>query len=333
MPDARIRLIEDKARLGTWTFDVETHEVFWSAGIFRILGLSEGAVLPSLDLYQQMVHPDDQIVFTDAMGLAGDPRIEGRRFRVIRSDGSLCWLESRAQKHLDRNGKPILISGVVADVTREETLRIELERKQRQERLLHDLLGEFVWRARPDGRLIDTSKWTEITGETPSEAHNWERLEAIHPDDREAFREAWRVAIAGGESFVCTARVRYRDGHFERLSSKALPFKDDNGEIKYWFGATTVASNLPTSVEDAMITAEQVRAARSVLSWTARMLAEAADVSFSSIRRAEVDAHSVKPETLHKIRQALEQAGVGFIKIGDELTSITFRSSGQTAAP
>ena len=35
----RLRVIEDKFSIGTWSWDLDTSEVTWSTGLFRILGL------------------------------------------------------------------------------------------------------------------------------------------------------------------------------------------------------------------------------------------------------------------------------------------------------
>lgn len=297
-------------------------ELSWSSGIFRILGLTQGSVVPNLDLYQQMVHPEDQLAFSDAIALAMNPSLDGRRFRIIRPDGSLCWLENRAQRHFDRDGRPILLSGVIADVTAEETLRAQLSTKDRQERLLHELLGEMVWRARTDGRLIDTRTWTELTGETASDAHDWDRLDGIHPDDRDVFKNAWADAIKTNDRYSCNIRIRMRDGHYQWCYSKALPFKDEQGAVQFWLGVSTFCDQMQMPQQQPAITAAQVRAARSLLGWTAQKLARNAGISFSSVRRLETDFGSVKQETVFSVLEALTQAGIRFASVEGGATAI-----------
>lgn len=312
MPDARLRLLEEKFKIGTWSMDLETMQLWWSPGIFKILGLTTDSVVPTLDLYQQMVHPEDQLAFTDAVALAMSPSLDDRRFRIIRPDGSLCWLENRTQRHFDREGKPILVSGVVADVSEEENLRTRLLHKTKQERLLHELLGELVWRARPDGRLIDTRTWTELTGETATDAHDWDALAAIHPDDRDVFKKAWSEAVRSTERYTCSLRIRLRDGHYQRCYSKALPFKNEDGSVEFWLGVSTFWNQEDVPQQKMAITAAHVRAARSLLDWTAQKLAMKAAVSFSSIRRLETDFGSVKQETVDAVLEALTAAGIRF---------------------
>ena len=63
-----------------------------------------------------------------------------------------------------------------------------------------------------------------------------------------------------------------------------------------------------------MITAEQIRAARALLGWTAQVLADASGVGVATIRRYEL--HNGVPngtvERLIKLQAALEQGGIEF---------------------
>lgn len=63
-----------------------------------------------------------------------------------------------------------------------------------------------------------------------------------------------------------------------------------------------------------MIEAAQVRAARALIGWSQRELADAANVSLSIVDRFETEApDSLPAESIDKLRAALESAGVAFI--------------------
>src|SRR4051812_14652296 len=64
-----------------------------------------------------------------------------------------------------------------------------------------------------------------------------------------------------------------------------------------------------------MPTADQIRAARALLRWSAARLARAAGVATSTVARCEAGSGipSVGVPTLQKIQRALEAAGVEFI--------------------
>jgi transcriptional regulator with XRE-family HTH domain len=63
------------------------------------------------------------------------------------------------------------------------------------------------------------------------------------------------------------------------------------------------------------ITSEQVRAARALLRWEQRDLAEASGVSLPSVKRLETQpgALAAQERTIVELRNALEMAGIEFI--------------------
>lgn len=70
-----------------------------------------------------------------------------------------------------------------------------------------------------------------------------------------------------------------------------------------------------------MITAKQLRAARSLLGWDQRQLAQAADISLQTIQRMEASDGTVRGvvESLVKVVNALEAAGIELI--GEDMPS------------
>ena len=78
------------------------------------------------------------------------------------------------------------------------------------------------------------------------------------------------------------------------------------GDIKHRLGVTDWEGQHFT------VTSAQIRAARGFVSWSARRLAEAADVGLSTIERAEAGG-SLTNANMDALRRALETAGVEFI--------------------
>ncbi len=63
-----------------------------------------------------------------------------------------------------------------------------------------------------------------------------------------------------------------------------------------------------------MITSDQIRAARSLLRWTGKELAEKSGVGFSTLMRLETEegVPNAQAKTLEALRKAFEDAGGGF---------------------
>ncbi len=77
-----------------------------------------------------------------------------------------------------------------------------------------------------------------------------------------------------------------------------------------------------------MITSDQIRAARSLLRWTGKELAEKSGVGFSTLMRLEVEegVPNAQAKTLEALRKAFEDAGVEFIGSPDSQAGVRWKS-------
>jgi PAS domain S-box-containing protein len=123
-------------RMGAYRVRMSTNEVWWSPEMYSLVGLDPDSGMPTKELFQQLVHPDDW----DTLMRARDNAIARHEalvheFRVIRPDGEVRWLSNRAQTDYDEHGTPQRHYGVALDVT--ERRRSE-EALREQARLLHE---------------------------------------------------------------------------------------------------------------------------------------------------------------------------------------------------
>ena len=77
-----------------------------------------------------------------------------------------------------------------------------------------------------------------------------------------------------------------------------------------------------------MITSGQIRAARSLIKWTGKELAEASGVAFSTLMRLETGegVPAAQAKTLDAIQKAFEKAGVDFIGTPDDGAGVRWKS-------
>ena len=79
-----------------------------------------------------------------------------------------------------------------------------------------------------------------------------------------------------------------------------------------------------------MLTSEQIRAARALLRWEQKSLAEASSVSLATIKRLEgkPGALVAHQPTIDALSRALEAAGVIFIETNGEGPGVRLRKAG-----
>src|SRR5262249_3834267 len=61
----------------------------------------------------------------------------------------------------------------------------------------------------------------------------------LHPDDLSRSVGRWERATATGEPYEIEYRLRGTDGGYRWFLGRAMPRRDDSGQITYWFGTYT----------------------------------------------------------------------------------------------
>jgi PAS domain S-box-containing protein len=119
---ARLRLALDAGQMGDWEWRIRDGKVTWSAALEAMHGLPAGSFAGSFEAYQRDIHPDDrERVLATAQQSLSQARHD-LRYRIIRPDGAVRWLEAHGKVIHDEAG-PVRIVGVCSDVT--ERLEVE----------------------------------------------------------------------------------------------------------------------------------------------------------------------------------------------------------------
>src|ERR1700681_4686875 len=131
---------------------------------------------------------------------------------------------------------------------------MERERRQAEEavkqaenrlRLVIETIPALVWSALPDGsREFLNKRWLEYSGLSPDEALGWGWTGSIHPEDRATFVDEWRAALAAGKAFETEARLRRGDGEYRWFLVRAVPLRDEQGNIVKWYGTSSDIEDL-----------------------------------------------------------------------------------------
>ncbi|MDZ8024261.1 MAG: EAL domain-containing protein [Nostoc sp. DedQUE11] len=119
------------AHLGSWEWYLESEKQIWSAETFRILGLNPTESVPTQATFLQMVHPEDRPVLQRHLLKAianGTPF--NLEYRIVRPDGSLRYLESRAEVAYDTQGKTIRLYGAILDITERKESELEITKSR-----------------------------------------------------------------------------------------------------------------------------------------------------------------------------------------------------------
>ena len=125
------RLSASLAAAGTGTFrwDLRTNLLDFDESLDRLFGLLPGQNARPLAAFLELIHPDDRSRVRAAcercLRVGANFDLE---YRITRPDGTIRWLEDKAETFFDEMGKPAYMTGACVDITK---------RKQAE---------NFVWR-------------------------------------------------------------------------------------------------------------------------------------------------------------------------------------------
>ncbi|MEX2480900.1 MAG: EAL domain-containing protein [Gammaproteobacteria bacterium] len=170
--------------------------------------------------------------------IAGDttPTISERTLR--HKDGTLIPIEAR--RVAVKSGERWIIVGIARDLTDRVAADRALRESNEGFRTLAEAMPQIGWVCEPDGSCIYMNRrWVDDTGlpVASSVGHGW--LDAIHPDDRPGCLASWQHSLDTGEPYEDEFRVCRADGSYRWMLSRGLPMRNDDGEVRKWFGTWT----------------------------------------------------------------------------------------------
>lgn len=132
---------QSMAKMGSWSFNLKTHDLFWSDELFNIFAISEEERAHLYDAYISRYSPEGLAVYHELVNRAIEQG-EAYKFRhsVHLKDGTVKMVSCAGIPFKDENGKVYRIDGMVQDVTEEtENEKLILKNIREKEILIKEL--------------------------------------------------------------------------------------------------------------------------------------------------------------------------------------------------
>ena len=245
--NARLEEAQRIAHVGHWDWNLETGSLAWSDETYRIYGMAPQERPIDIAMLREMIHPEDrESMFRKAEEslLSGVPA--DAEHRIVRPNGEVRTVHSRADARRDASGRPYEMFGTVQDVTEGKRAEQALRRSQfylsEGERLAH--VGSWAstnlgisWG--DDLGLYWSDELYRIFGLDPKNgAPGLEQcLAYVHPRDRALIAE--KVKAMHEEHCICdvTHRIVRPDGEMRYIRVVSNPVVEQ-GAFKGYIGTT-----------------------------------------------------------------------------------------------
>jgi len=114
-----------------------------STYIEELLGVPADRFLSGDSVWDEVLHPDDhERAWADYESFLATGQPDCGDYRYVRPDGRVVWIQDRSAMVRDRDGKPLLVQGVMFDITATKEMALRMEHMA-----YHDILTGLPNRA------------------------------------------------------------------------------------------------------------------------------------------------------------------------------------------
>jgi PAS domain S-box-containing protein len=227
---------------------------------------------------------------------AGIPNVVGQKVRDMVPHEADGWVELyrkvlltgepiRFERELVATGRYLELSAfridpasrrqvavLFQDITARKRGEAALLASEHQLRQMADTMAHMIWVTRPDGyHEWYNQRWYEFTG-VPAGSTDGERWNGMfHPDDQARARARWRHSLDTGEYYEIEYRLRHHSGEYRWVLGRAMPIRNEGGEIERWFGTCTDIHAMRQLTDEREQLLESEQAARVEIERASRM--------------------------------------------------------------
>jgi len=126
---------QEVAHVGSWTWDFATKKYGWSDEMLRIFDVTREEFDDSVNIAEQVVHPDDRIKLVESNKMLMEQVESGSlEYRVLRKNKETSWVHASSEI-LYENDNPVRVVGSVQDITDQKIQEEKLRRSQKMDAL------------------------------------------------------------------------------------------------------------------------------------------------------------------------------------------------------
>jgi PAS domain S-box-containing protein len=237
--EERFRMAAQAGKMFAYEWDVGTGTIVRSEGVAPVLGIDEGALTTGQHILT-MVPPQDRerLIAAIAKLSPEEPALQ-IRYRMVRSDGTVIWVERNSRAYFDEQGRMMRMIGMVADITARKLAEEELAQANDRLRLAMEAAKSVGWdRDVKSGRDTLFGELESMFG-IPSEVFEGcveDFYRYLHPDDREWVMEAIKNAMECKKPYTAEFRTLRQDGTVRWVAARGKFYYSPEGEPERMLG-------------------------------------------------------------------------------------------------
>jgi diguanylate cyclase (GGDEF)-like protein/PAS domain S-box-containing protein len=236
----RMRLAQEVGRIGCFEIDMRDGTSVGTPAFFELYGLPGDQGAWSQQEWLSFIHPDDRAgVIAHLKEVALGAEMTMIEYRVVRADGKIRWTTSRARVETDADGRQLRAYGIQQDITERKLAELALAESEEHHRHFIEVNPASFWTADTSGKIrVANSSAAERFGIPLDVTAAVGGPPLLHDEDRVRVLAAWRHSLETGTAYDVEHRMRWADGEYRWVHTRAYPRLDTQGEVVAWYGAT-----------------------------------------------------------------------------------------------
>lgn len=216
------------AHIGTWDWNVQTNELYWTDEIYRIFELDPKLFKPSYTTFLEIIHQEDRKLLEEAVhdAVANNKPYE-LVHRLETQPGKIKYVIEKGVCHYDENGNPTHMIGTVRDITDVEYTKKRLEEAQNLAQIgtweYNSVTHEFISSGQMYSIYDLDSNENLITIDY--------LINHVHPDDKSLVIETPNKAAQDRESYFMEYRIITDSNRMKYVSGRGYAEYNSNGEV------------------------------------------------------------------------------------------------------
>jgi len=165
-----------------------------------------------------------------------------RDFELARpqSDGGKRYWSVSGLPVFDETGRFVGYRGLGRQITERKRMEEALRKQEKELREVVETIPAMTVTVLPDGTNVFIGKrFAEYSGLSPEDAQGSGWKTCVHLDDLDLHVRKWRASLASGEPIELETRFRRADGQYRWFLARAVPLRDEAGNILNWYEVLT----------------------------------------------------------------------------------------------
>ncbi len=149
---------QEMARIGYWSYNLETRRPEWSRMRFKIFGLNPEDGAPEFEGYRKFIHPDDWDIFEKAIAGCQDGNPYDLTLRIIHPDRTVHNVRTQGFPRYNETGKITELYGTTQDITDIKEAEKNIRLSEEKYKSLYELSPDGIILIDRESRILSVNK-------------------------------------------------------------------------------------------------------------------------------------------------------------------------------